>query len=213
MINFIDGIQNRARDLFYGLWIPDLFMRRVEEDGTWSLMCPDQCPGTPVGLSMPMRLHLPMYPLYLIFTPPMNRFRTRRLPRHGLRGALHALRAGGALPAAGAGPGPVVCHPRLADRDGHALHAGASRDKDGMVDSICFVRRFYPYGFVPRKQYKDACNAKSNQQNLGTIRSSNLCTEIIQYTSPEEVSCAFRCFGGLLRVVDQASDLRCTRPT
>lgn len=37
--------QARARDLFYGLWIPDLFMRRVEEDGMWSLMCPDQCPG------------------------------------------------------------------------------------------------------------------------------------------------------------------------
>ena len=119
----------RARDLFYGLWIPDLFMKRVEEDGIWSLMCPDQCPG-------------------------------------------------------------------LGDCHGKAFEAlYLQYEKAGRVKKTVRAQDLW-FAILdsqietgtPYMLYKDACNLKSNQQNLGTIRSSNLCTEIIQYTSPEEVA-------------------------
>ncbi|KAK2384786.1 ribonucleoside-diphosphate reductase large subunit [Trifolium repens] len=90
--------EQRARDLFYGLWVPDLFMDRVQSNGVWSLFCPNEAPG-------------------------------------------------------------------LADCWGEE-----------------FVKLYTQY------EKQDACNRKSNQQNLGTIKSSNLCTEIIEYTSPTETA-------------------------
>jgi len=119
----------RARDLFYGLWIPDLFMRRVEADGQWSLFCPNEAPG-------------------------------------------------------------------LTDSWGEkfeALYEGYERE--GRARSSVSARKLW-FAILeaqmetgtPYMLYKDACNRKSNQQNLGTIRSSNLCTEIVEYTSPDEVA-------------------------
>jgi ribonucleoside-diphosphate reductase alpha chain len=119
----------RARDLFYALWIPDLFMRRVEADGDWFLMCPDECPGLADVHSAAFD-HL--YETYVA----AGRFRKHMKARTLWTKILH------------------------------------SQIENG----------------VPYMLYKDACNAKSNQQNLGTIKSSNLCTEIIEYSSAEETA-------------------------
>ena len=121
--------EERARDLFYALWVPDLFMRRVEADASWSLFCPDEAPG-------------------------------------------------------------------LAD-----VHSAAfdelyeSYEKAGRARSTISARKLWFQILetqmetgTPYLLYKDAANSKSNQQNLGTIKSSNLCTEIIEYSSPTETA-------------------------
>jgi ribonucleoside-diphosphate reductase alpha chain len=119
----------RARDLFYGLWIPDLFMQRVEQDGYWSMFSPDTCPGLSDCWGDE-------------FTELYCRYERKNL----------ALRE---IP--------------------------AKKLWQMIVDAQ--IQTGGPYLL-----YKDACNAKSNQQHLGTIKSSNLCTEIIEYTSPEETA-------------------------
>jgi ribonucleoside-diphosphate reductase alpha subunit len=121
--------EERARDLFYGLWIPDLFMERVESDGLWSLMCPAECPGLADVWGDKFRT---LYESY----EAAGKFR-RQLP--------------------------------------------AKKLWQTILDSQ--IQTGAPY-----LCYKDAANAKSNQQNLGTIRSSNLCTEIIEFTSPTETA-------------------------
>jgi len=119
----------RARDLFYALWIPDLFMKRVKDDGKWSLFCPNEAPG-------------------------------------------------------------------LADCWGKEFEALYERyETEGRARKTIQARELWSAIIesqietgTPYMLYKDACNAKSNQQNLGTIKSSNLCTEIMEYTSPDEVA-------------------------
>jgi len=119
----------RARDLFYGLWIPDLFMQRVEQDGMWCLMSPDECPG-----------------LSDAWGDEFNRlYNTYERDRK------------------------------------YVKEVSAKKLWQMIVDAQ--IQTGGPYLL-----YKDACNAKSNQQNLGTIKSSNLCTEIIEYTSPDETA-------------------------
>eukprot|EP00730_Choanoeca_flexa_P011718 TRINITY_DN2771_c0_g1_i1.p1 TRINITY_DN2771_c0_g1~~TRINITY_DN2771_c0_g1_i1.p1 ORF type:complete len:807 (+),score=259.20 TRINITY_DN2771_c0_g1_i1:68-2422(+) len=119
----------RARDLFYALWVPDLFMKRVEANGKWTLMCPHECPG-------------------------------------------------------------------LADVWGEefeALYEKYEREGRGRktVDAqklwFAILESQTETG-TPYMLYKDACNRKSNQQNLGTIHCSNLCTEIVEYSGPDEVA-------------------------
>lgn len=121
--------EQRARDLFYGLWICDLFMKRVEADENWSLFCPNEAPG-------------------------------------------------------------------LADVYGEEFNElYAQYEREGRSRVVVPARKVW-YAILeaqietgtPYMLYKDACNRKSNQKNLGTIHSSNLCTEIIQYTSPSEVA-------------------------
>ena len=119
----------RARDLFNALWIPDLFMKRVEENGTWSLFCPNEAPGL------------------------------------------------------------SECH----SAEFEALYAkyeadGRARKTIKAQDLWFAILEAQIETGTPYLLYKDAANAKSNQQNLGTIKSSNLCTEIIEYTSPDEVA-------------------------
>jgi ribonucleoside-diphosphate reductase alpha subunit len=121
--------EDRARDLFYGLWIPDLFMERVESDGLWSLMCPAECPGLADVWGNEFKT---LYESY----EAAGKFR-RQIP--------------------------------------------AKKLWQTILDSQ--IQTGAPY-----LCYKDAANAKSNQQNLGTIRSSNLCTEIIEFTSPTETA-------------------------
>jgi ribonucleoside-diphosphate reductase alpha chain len=119
----------RARDLFYALWTPDLFMERVEQDGEWSLFCPNECAD----------LH----------------------DTHG--DEFRALYA-------------------KYEQAGKARRTFKARELwDAIIQSQ--IETGTPYML-----YKDAANAKSNQKNLGTIRSSNLCTEIIEYTAPDEVA-------------------------
>ena len=119
----------RARDLFYALWVPDLFMKRVEANGEWSLFCPDECPG-------------------LVDT-------------HGA--AFEAL------------------YERY-EREGKARRTVPAQQLWFKI-----LEAQIETG-TPYMLYKDAANAKSNQQHLGTIRCSNLCTEIIEYTAPDEVA-------------------------
>ncbi len=119
----------RARDLFYGLWIPDLFMQRVEKDEDWSLFCPNEAPG--------------LYDSY-------------------------------------GGKFEQLYHQY--EQEGRARKTIRARELwQAILDSQ--VETGTPYLL-----YKDAANKKSNQQNLGVIRSSNLCTEIIEYTAPDEVA-------------------------
>jgi ribonucleoside-diphosphate reductase alpha chain len=119
----------RARDLFYGLWIPDLFMQRVEQDGMWCLMTPDECPGLSDSWGDEFNS------LYLMYERQHK----------------------------------------------YVKEVSAKKLWQMIVDAQ--IQTGTPYLL-----YKDSCNAKSNQQHLGTIKSSNLCTEIIEYTSPEETA-------------------------
>lgn len=119
----------RARDLFYALWIPDLFMQRVEDDADWSLFCPDEAPG-----------------LYNVWGDEFVEL-FERYEKEG--------RARKTIPAR------VLFH----------------KITESQVETG-----------VPYILFKDAANRTSNQQHLGTIRSSNLCTEIIEYTAPDEVA-------------------------
>lgn len=119
----------RARDLFLGLWIPDLFMKRVEENGSWSLFCPNEAPGLP------------------------------------------------------------DCHGAAFEALYEKYEAEGRARKVIKAQELWFaIMEAQTETGNPYMLYKDAANGKSNQQNLGTIRSSNLCTEIIEYTSPDEVA-------------------------
>ncbi|WP_340067187.1 ribonucleoside-diphosphate reductase subunit alpha [Ascidiimonas aurantiaca] len=119
----------RARDLFYAMWTPDLFMKRVEEDGTWTLMCPNECPG-----------------LFDVYGDEFD-----------------------------------VLYQKY-EKAGKGRKTIKARELwEKILESQ--IETGTPYML-----YKDAANRKSNQKNLGTIRSSNLCTEILEYTSPDEVA-------------------------
>ncbi len=121
--------EQRARDLFFALWVPDLFMKRVESDGQWTLMCPNECPGLTEAWGEDFEK---------LYTKYEKEGRGRRTMR-------------------------------------------AQELWNQIIESQ--IETGTPYML-----YKDAANSKSNQQNLGTIRSSNLCTEIIEYTAPDEVA-------------------------
>jgi ribonucleoside-diphosphate reductase alpha chain len=121
--------ENRARDLFYALWICDLFMKRVEADGEWSLFCPNEAPG------------------------------------------LHE------------------CHGEAFEKLYTQYEAEGRARKTIKAQELWFaILDSQIETGTPYMLYKDAANNKSNQQNLGTIKSSNLCTEIMEYTSPDEVA-------------------------
>lgn len=119
----------RARDLFYALWISDLFMERVEANGEWSLFCPHEAPG-----------------LADCFGDEFEKLYTQY------------------------------------EQEGKARRTVKAQDLwfailDAQIETG-----------TPYMLYKDACNRKSNQQHLGTIRNSNLCTEIVEYCAPDEVA-------------------------
>ena len=119
----------RARDLFYALWIPDLFMKRVEADGDWSLFCPNEAPGLHETWGENFEI---LYQQY--------------------------------------------------EEEGRARKTIKAQEL-----WFAILEAQIETG-TPYLLYKDAANGKSNQQNLGTIKSSNLCTEIIEYTSPDEIA-------------------------
>lgn len=121
--------EQRARDLFYALWIPDLFMKRVKENAHWTLMCPHECPGLSDSHSAEFEA---LYTKY--------------------------------------------------------EQEGKGRKTIQAQDLWFKILESQIETGTPYMLYKDAANAKSNQQNLGTIKSSNLCTEIIEYTAPDEVA-------------------------
>ena len=119
----------RARDLFYAMWISDLFMKRVQEDGQWTLMCPNECPN-----------------LFDVYGDEFEALYTKY------------------------------------EQEGKGRRSIKARELwEKIMESQ--IETGTPYML-----YKDAANRKSNQKNLGTIRSSNLCTEILEYTSPDEIA-------------------------
>jgi ribonucleoside-diphosphate reductase alpha chain len=119
----------RARDLFFAMWTSDLFMKRVEEDTTWTLMCPNECPGLDDVYGDEFEA---LYTSYEAQGKGRKTIKARELWEKILE----------------------------------------SQIETG----------------TPYMLYKDAANRKSNQKNLGTIRSSNLCTEIMEYTSADEIA-------------------------
>ena len=119
----------RARDLFYAMWIPDLFMKRVESNGDWTLMCPNECPG-----------------LYDCHSEEFEKLYLKYESDHKGRKTIKARELW-------------------------------EKILESQIETG-----------TPYMLYKDACNRKSNQKNLGTIRSSNLCTEILEYTSKDEIA-------------------------
>jgi ribonucleoside-diphosphate reductase alpha chain len=133
----------RTRDLFFGLWTPDLFMKRVEEDGMWSLFCPHEAPGL------------------------------------------------------------AECY----GKDFEKLYT--SYEEKGLAKKVVRAQDLWFHVLEsqmetgsPYMLYKDAVNEKSNQKNLGTIKSSNLCTEIVEYTAPDEVAVCNLASVALNRFVD-----------
>jgi len=120
----------RARDLFYAMWIPDLFMKRVEAGGSWSLFCPHEAPG-----------------LADCWGEEFEKLYTQ-----------------------------------------YEAEPGRARKTIKAQDLWFAILDAQIETGTPYLLYKDSANRKSNQQNLGTIKSSNLCTEIIEYTSPDEVA-------------------------
>ena len=121
--------ENRARDLFYAMWVCDLFMERVESDGEWTLFCPNEAPG-----------------LSECYGEEFNKLYTKYEKEGRGRKTIKAQELWFAI-------------------------------MESQVETG-----------TPYMLYKDACNEKSNQKNLGTIKSSNLCTEIVEYTAPDEVA-------------------------
>lgn len=135
IMSFLDLKKNhgaeelRARDLFYAMWMPDLFMKRVQENADWTLMCPNECPG-----------------LSDVHSEEFEALYTKY------------------------------------ESEGRGRKAIKARELwEKILESQ--IETGTPYML-----YKDAANRKSNQKNLGTIKSSNLCTEIMEYTSPDEVA-------------------------
>jgi len=119
----------KARDLFYALWVPDLFMERIKTDGTWTLMCPDECPG-----------------LSDVYGDKFNTLYTKY------------------------------------ENGGKGRKTMKARDLWFQVLDAQMETG------TPYLLYKDACNKKSNQQNVGIIKSSNLCTEILEYSDENETA-------------------------
>ena len=119
----------RARDLFYGMWIPDLFMKRVQTGGKWTLMCPSECPGL------------------------------------------------------------SDCYGEEFEKLYVKYESDGKGQKEVEAQTLWFaILTSQIETGTPYLLYKDACNMKSNQNNLGTIKSSNLCTEIIEYSNEEETA-------------------------
>ena len=119
----------RARDLFYALWIPDLFMKRVEANQDWTLMCPHKCPGL------------------------------------------------------------FDCHSEEFEKLYVKYEQEGKGNKTIKAQELWYtILDSQIETGTPYILYKDSCNKKSNQRNLGTIRSSNLCCEIVEYTAPDEIA-------------------------
>ncbi|GFQ85662.1 ribonucleoside-diphosphate reductase large subunit, partial [Trichonephila clavata] len=135
IFEFIDLKKNtgkeelRARDLFFALWIPDLFMERVQQGATWSLMCPHECPGLQDCWGEEFEQLYTAYEKDCMYKRQVN---AREL--------------------------------------------------------WCAIVESQIETGNPFMLYKDTCNRKSNQCHLGTIRGSNLCTEVIEYSAPDEIA-------------------------
>ncbi|WAC10421.1 ribonucleoside-diphosphate reductase subunit alpha [Dyadobacter pollutisoli] len=139
--------EQRALDLFYALWIPDLFMKRVEANDTWSLFDPHECPGLSDTHSEEFEKLYEQYEL-----------------------------------------------------------EGKARKTIKAQDLWFAIMESQIETGTPYMLYKDHANGKSNQKNLGTIKSSNLCTEIIEYTAPDEVAVCNLASIALPKFVEQSAD-------
>ena len=139
--------EQRARDLFYALWIPDLFMKRVQENGDWTVMCPHECPG--------------LSDVY------GDEFETRYTAYE---------------------------------------KAGKGRETIKAQELWFKILEAQIETGMPYMLYKDAANIKSNQQNVGVVKSSNLCAEIIAYSSPDEVASCTLASLALPKYINEGKD-------
>ncbi|TDB57216.1 ribonucleoside-diphosphate reductase subunit alpha [Arundinibacter roseus] len=139
--------EQRARDLFYAMWIPDLFMKRVEANDTWSLFCPHECPGLSDTHSAEFEKLYEQYEL-----------------------------------------------------------EGKARKTIKAQDLWFAILESQIETGTPYMLYKDHANSKSNQKNLGTIKSSNLCTEIMEYTAADEVAVCNLASIALTKFVEEEKD-------
>mgnify|MGYP001393787161 FL=1 len=139
--------EQRARDLFYALWIPDLFMKRVQENGDWTVMCPHECPG--------------LSDVY------GDEFETRYTEYE---------------------------------------KAGKGRETIKAQELWFKILEAQIETGMPYMLYKDAANIKSNQQNVGVVKSSNLCAEIIAYSSPDEVASCTLASLALPKYINEGKD-------
>ena len=121
--------EQRARDLFYALWIPDLFMKRVQENGDWTVMCPHECPGLSDVYGEEFEIRYTSYE-----------------------------------------------------------EAGKGRETIKAQELWFKILEAQIETGMPYMLYKDAVNIKSNQQNVGVVKCSNLCAELLAYSSPDEVA-------------------------
>jgi ribonucleoside-diphosphate reductase alpha subunit len=137
----------KARDLFYALWIPDLFMERMKSDGSWTLMCPDECPG-----------------LSDVYGEEFNALYTKY------------------------------------ETQGKGRRTVKARELWFQVLDAQMETG------TPYLLYKDACNRKSNQKNVGIIKSSNLCTEVVQYSDDKETAVCNLASIALPSFVDNSSE-------
>ena len=151
-------MQARARDLFYGLWTTDVFMQRVEANADWSLFCPNEAPGLADCWG---EEHAALYIRY-----EREGRAKRTIKAQQLWFAILEAQAS--------------CH-----CDSKRLEAPIALCCSHMPSNAVLVQ--VETG-NPYMLFKDSCNRKSNQQNLGTIKCSNLCTEIIEFTSPDETA-------------------------
>ncbi len=138
--------EHRARDLFYGLWIPDLFMRRVEANATWTLFCPNEARG-----------------LADVYGSAFDELYERY------------------------------------EREGRGRATIRAQDLWAKI-LVAQIETGTPY-----VMFKDACNEKNNQKNLGALRGSNLCTEILQYTAPDEIAVCTLASVNLAAFVDRVA--------
>ena len=136
----------KARDLFYALWVPDLFMERIKTEGTWTLFCPDECPGLADVYGDE-------------FVALYNKYETSGKGRKTMKA-----------------------------RDLWFQILDAQMETG-----------------TPYLLYKDACNKKSNQQNVGTIKSSNLCSEVVQYSDEKETAVCNLASIGLPTYIDRST--------
>ena len=136
--------EERARDLFFGLWVPDLFMKRIKENGDWTLMCPNECPGLSDCYGEEFEK---LYEKY--------------------------------------------------EKEGRGRETVKAQD---LWYKVCQsqIETGTPYIL-----YKDSCNMKSNQKNLGTIKSSNLCCEIVEYSDKNETAVCNLASLGLPKYVEK----------
>ncbi|ETN71449.1 ribonucleotide reductase, barrel domain protein, partial [Necator americanus] len=227
--------EERARDLFYALWIPDLFMKRVERDQDWSLMCPHECPGLDecwgdkfeelytryeaegryrkVVRARKLWEHIVSSQIetgtpYMVYKDACNRKSNQQnlgtikcsnlcteIVEYSSKDEIAVCNLGSIALSRFVTPEKKFDFDKLHEVAKFPFCTHFSYEAEGRYRKVVRARKLWEHIVssqietgTPYMVYKDACNRKSNQQNLGTIKCSNLCTEIVEYSSKDEIA-------------------------